>query len=109
MDGGLAHNPRPALYGARYSALPVEAPERLSAGRTWLGDVLIEALPLPDMGSEELIAVPVSGSYQLSMGSNYNSARKPAVVWLRDGQAHQVQERETLEDLVRRDRALPQI
>ncbi len=28
VDGGLADNPRPALYGARYSALPVENPGR---------------------------------------------------------------------------------
>ncbi|HEB64616.1 MAG TPA: diaminopimelate decarboxylase [Chloroflexi bacterium] len=110
LDGGLADNPRPALYGARYSALPVRCPERPPVGPAWLGgpycesgDVLIEALPLPEIRAGELIAVPVSGAYQLSMGSNYNGARKPAVLWLREGQARLIQRRETPEDLLRRD------
>ena len=114
LDGGLADNPRRALYGARYSALPVDDPERPASGTAWLGgpfcesgDILIEDLALPDVQPGELIAVPVSGAYQLSMASNYNGARKPAVLWLVEGEAHVIQERETLDDLVRRDRPLP--
>lgn len=114
IDGGLADNPRPALYGARYSALPVTNPDRAAATPVWLagpycesGDVLIEALPLPEMAAGELLAVPASGAYHLSMGSNYNGARKPAVVWLRQGQAHLIQRRETLADLLARDLPLP--
>lgn len=110
LDGGMADNPRPALYGARYSALPVHDPQRPSAGPAWLagpycesGDILIEALELPDLGAGELIAVPVSGAYHLSMGSNYNGARRPAVVWLHEGKATLIQKRETLDDLLRRD------
>jgi len=110
LDGGMADNPRPALYGARYSALPVTAPEREISGPAWLGgpycesgDVLIENLALPEMQPGELIALPVSGAYHLSMGSNYNGARKPAVLWLQDGQAHLIQRRETLDDLISRD------
>lgn len=114
IDGGLADNPRPALYGARYSALPVTNPDRAAATPVWLagpycesGDVLIKALPLPEMAAGELLAVPASGAYHLSMGSNYNGARKPAVVWLRQGQAHLIQRRETLADLLARDLPLP--
>jgi diaminopimelate decarboxylase len=114
LDGGLADNPRPALYRARYSALPVLGPDRPDTGPAWLGgpycessDVLIEGLPLPDMAPGELIAVPVSGAYQLSMASNYNGACRPAVLWLADGQAHLIREREVADDLIRRDRPLP--
>jgi diaminopimelate decarboxylase len=114
LDGGLADNPRPALYGARYSALPVVEPRRSPSGTAWLagpycetGDVLIARLALPDVQPGELMAVPVSGAYQLSMGSNYNGARKPAVLWLQAGTAHLVQRREQLEDLARRDQPLP--
>lgn len=114
IDGGLADNPRPALYGARYSALPVRDPQRAPSGPAWLagpycesGDVLIEGLPLPDIEVGELMAVPVSGAYQLSMSSNYDGARRPAVLWLEDGAAHLIQVRDSLEDLLRRDRPLP--
>jgi diaminopimelate decarboxylase len=114
LDGGMADNPRPALYGARYSALPVCEPLREPTGPASLagpycesGDVLIEGLPLPDIAEGELLAVPVSGAYHLAMGSNYNGAAKPAVLWLADGQAHLIQRRETPRDLLARDLDLP--
>lgn len=113
LDGGLADNPRVALYGSRYSALPVASLQRPAAGPAWLGgpacesgDVLAEALPLPQLSPGELLAIPASGAYQLSMSSRYNGALRPAVLWL-DGQtAHLIQERETPEDSIRHDRPL---
>ena len=114
LDGGLADNPRPALYRARYSALPILRPTRPLAGTASLAgpycessDVLIETLSMPEMEEGEFIAIPVSGAYQLSMGSNYNGARRPAVLWLSKGEATLIQRRETLDDLVRRDLTLP--
>lgn len=113
LDGGMADNPRPALYKAHYSALPVHGPGRPADGQVWFagpycesGDVLIEALPFPDVHAGDLVAVPVSGAYQLSLSSNYNGARRPAVVWLDHGKEQIIQEREKVEDLYRRDRHL---
>jgi len=110
VDGGMADNPRFALYGARYSCLPVQAPGRERGGRVSVagpycesGDVLIEDFPMPDVKEGELIAIPVAGAYQLSMSSNYNGARRPAVLMLSAGKAELIQRRETLEDLLRRD------
>ncbi len=110
LDGGLADNPRPALYGARYSALPVVRSNRPATGLAWLagpycesGDVLIEALPFPEVDPGECVAVPMSGAYQLSMASNYNGARKPAVVWLAEGSARLIQQRQETGDLMCRD------
>jgi len=110
LDGGMADNVRPALYGIRYSALPVQLPTRTNQRPAWLagpycesGDVLIESLPLPDIQVGELLAVPMSGAYQLGLGSNYNGARRPAVIWLDEGHAQLIQRRETLDDLVARD------
>jgi diaminopimelate decarboxylase len=110
LDGGMADNIRPALYGARYSALPILEPERPVNGSAWLGgpycesgDILIENLPLPDIQPGELIAVPVSGAYHLSMSSNYNGALRPAVIWINQGVPKLVMRRETPEDLIRRD------
>jgi diaminopimelate decarboxylase len=115
IDGGMADNPRPALYKARYSALPVQQPRRPFADPAWIGgpycesgDVLIEELPLPDMAEGELLVVPVAGAYQLMMGSNYNGARKPAALWLYDGNACLIQRRQTPADLIRFDLPLPE-
>ena len=113
IDGGMADNPRFALYGTRYSALPVRELDRAPIGPAYLagpycesGDLLIENLPLPQVQEGELLTTPAAGAYQLSMASNYNGACRPAVLWLEDGQAHLIQDRETPEDLLRRDRGL---
>jgi diaminopimelate decarboxylase len=113
LDGGLADNPRPALYGARYSALPVRGPGRPVEGPVSFagpycesGDVLIESLPMPEVREGDVITVPVSGAYQVSMSSNYNGARRPAILWLNGGRAQIIRERETTEDLFRHDRRL---
>jgi diaminopimelate decarboxylase len=110
VDGGLADNPRPALYGARYSALPVLGNDRPLAGPASIagpycesGDVLIHNLPLPALEEGALLALPVAGAYQLSMASNYNGARRPAVLFLEAGRATLVQRRETIDDLLRRE------
>ncbi|KAA0257900.1 MAG: diaminopimelate decarboxylase [Chloroflexi bacterium] len=113
IDGGMADNPRYALYGAKYSCLPVtgvheERSEVVSIAGPYCesGDVLIEDLPMPKIKEGDLIAIPMSGAYHLSMSSNYNGARKPAVVWLEEGSARLIQRRETTEDLLRRDEGI---
>jgi diaminopimelate decarboxylase len=113
IDGGMADNPRPALYGARYSALPVSHPARPNDESVWIagpycesGDVLIEGLPFPAIEEGELIAVPMAGAYHLSMANNYNGARRPAVLMLDNGAAQLIQVRQTPEDLMQRDRLM---
>lgn len=110
VDGGMADNPRYALYGARYSCLAISAPgeersEVISVAGPFCesGDVIFEDLPMSPLKEGDLIAVPVSGAYHLSMSSNYNGARRPAVVWLETGQAKLIQRRETVDDLLARD------
>ena len=58
---------------------------------------------MPALAEGEFVAVPVSGAYQLSMGSNYNGALRPAIAWLRDGESRLVRRREQVEELVTRD------
>ena len=109
-DGGMADNPRFVLYGARYSCLPVtgvgrERSERVSVAGPYCesGDVVIENLPMPKVEEGELIAIPVAGAYHLSMSSNYNGARRPAVLMLEEEKADLILRRETVDDLLRRD------
>lgn len=107
LDGGMADNPRHAMYGARYTCLAVTAPgaersESVSFAGPFCesGDVIIEDLPMSPLKVGDLVAVPMSGAYQLSMSSNYNGARRPAVVWLEEGKSKIIQRRETLNDLL---------
>lgn len=101
VDGGMADNPRNALYGAHYSAYPVHRPGRQRNVRTMVagkfcesGDVLIPEVVLPIMQRGEILAIPTSGAYQLSMSSNYNLADRPAVLWLEDDKVEILQHRE---------------
>ncbi|MBK9925471.1 MAG: diaminopimelate decarboxylase [Anaerolineales bacterium] len=109
-DGGMADNPRFALYGARYSCLTVagvgrERSERVSIAGPYCesGDIILENLPMPKVEEGELIAIPVAGAYHLSMSSNYNGARRPAVLMLDEGNAKLIVRRETTDDLFKRD------
>jgi diaminopimelate decarboxylase len=103
IDGGMADNPRPALYDARYTAILVnrDAPAThrycLAGPFCESGDILIEEVLLPELQEGDLLAVPVSGAYQLSMASHYNATPRPAVLWVQNGIVHLVQEREPIE------------
>ncbi len=109
-DGGMADNPRFALYGARYSCVPVTGVGREQSAQVSIagpycesGDVVIEDLPMPDLQEGELIAIPVAGAYHLSMSSNYNGARRPQVLMLEEGKVNVILRRETTDDLLKRD------
>jgi diaminopimelate decarboxylase len=112
VDGGMSDNPRPVLYGAGYEAyLPrrIDAPRPLAVTvvgkHCEQGDVLVSAGQLPaDVAVGDLLATPSTGAYGYSMASNYNKVPRPAVVFVRDGEARVVVRRETLDDLLRLDR-----
>jgi diaminopimelate decarboxylase len=108
IDGGMSDNPRPQLYGARYEALLANRADELADGVFRIagkhcesGDVLIDAAELPHPRRGDLLAVPATGAYTLTMGSNYNGVPRPAVVLVRDGNAHVIRRRESVEDILR--------
>jgi diaminopimelate decarboxylase len=112
-DGGMADNPRFALYGARYSCVPVAGISREQSGRVSIagpycesGDIIIEDLPMPNLEEGELIAIPVAGAYHLSMSSNYNGARRPEVLMLEEGKVSVMTRRETTDDLLKNNLSL---
>jgi diaminopimelate decarboxylase len=111
VDGGMSDNPRPATYGAAYEAA---VPARVTAARPFVatiagkhceqGDLLVRDANLPaDTAVGDVLVTPVTGAYGHSMASNYNLVPRPAVVFVRDGQARVVVRRETFADLVARD------
>lgn len=113
VDGGMFENPRPALYGAQYEAVAAAraadaATDTVAvAGRCCeSGDVLIWEARLPPVRSGDLLAVFGTGAYTYSMASNYNRFPRPAVVLAGHGRGRCVVERETYDDLLRKDVSL---
>jgi diaminopimelate decarboxylase len=107
VDGGLSDNPRPALYGAEYSALLANRAGEMATGPYAVagkhcesGDVLIGRVQLPEPHRGDLLAVPATGAYTLSMASNYNASLRPAAVLVADGAARLIRRRETIDDLL---------
>lgn len=110
VDGGMSDNPRPQLYDAVYEVIvanrAAEPHERVVsiAGKHCETDVLIYDTKAAAMQPGDILAVQTTGAYNFAMASNYNRFLRPAVVLVRDGQADLIVERETLADMVRRDR-----
>ena len=107
VDGGISDNPRPALYGARYTALLADRADEPPAGTYAVagkhcesGDLLIERVELPEPRRGDVLAVPATGGYTLAMSSNYNAVPRPAAVLVRDGSATVIRRRETIDDLL---------
>lgn len=110
VDGGMYENPRPALYAARYEAVLAERLKEPRTHRVTIagrccesGDVLIWEGALPEPRSEDLLVIFSTGAYNYSMASNYNRYPRPPVVFVRNGSARVVVERETIEDLLAKD------
>ena len=111
VDGGMSDNPRPVLYGSGYEAFAPRLTDRerdrsvrIVGKHCESGDVIVydAAIPSGTMVGD-VIATPVTGAYGHSMGSNYNMIPRPPVVFVADGEARVVVERERYSDLVARD------
>lgn len=111
VDGGMSDNPRPVLYGSGYEAflardVAAERPRVVTVvgKHCESGDRLVVDAQVPeDLHVGDILVTPVTGAYGHSMGSNYNKVPRPAVVFVRDGEARLVVRRETLDDLIRLD------
>jgi diaminopimelate decarboxylase len=106
VDGGMADNLRPQLYGASYVAMnadrlsePHDTGFRIS-GRHCETDTLISEAFLPATTSEgDLIAVQCTGAYNFSMASNYNRYPRPAMAIVGEADPFLAVRRETIADL----------
>jgi len=110
VDGGMADNIRPPLYGARYEAIVANkasdpATETVTIAGKYCdsGDILIQEIALQPLGAGDLLAVPACGAYCLSLASNYNLALRPPIVLVKEGKARLIRRRESYEDLLRND------
>ncbi len=108
VNGGIAENPRPALYGAHHHVVPVARPEGeleevTLCGRSCENDEL-GTVELPhDVRAGALLAMCSTGAYTYSMAGNYNRVTRPAVVGLAGGSHHLLARRENLDEVLARD------
>jgi diaminopimelate decarboxylase len=110
VDGGMADNIRPALYGAKLEAVIANRMKDKITGKFTIagkfcesGDILIRDLELPAVASGDILAVAGCGAYSIPESMNYNASFKPAIVLVKEGKARLIRRRETLEDLTRCD------
>ena len=114
IDGGMADNPRPSLYQAKYTAQIVNKSLEKSTEKVTIagrfcesGDILIKDIKLPTAEEGDILCVFNTGAYNYSMASNYNRVPKPAIVLVNEGKADLIVKRESLDDLIRNDK-IPQ-
>jgi diaminopimelate decarboxylase len=111
VDGGMADNPRPITYQAKYTTCvanrmnePIpKKPVSLVGRYCESGDIIVKEAYLSAQ-RDDLIAVFGTGAYNYSMASNYNRTTRPACVLVHEGKAEVIVARETNEDLLRQDR-----
>jgi diaminopimelate decarboxylase len=112
VDGGMADNPRFALYGSPYTV--VMANKMVDAGESFVatvagrccesGDIIQEGVTLPASATRgDTLAVLTTGAYNYSMASNYNRLPKPPMVMLEGGLDRIVIKGERYEDVARYD------
>lgn len=110
VDGGMADNIRPALYGARLEAVVANRMRARMADKVTIsgkfcesGDILIRDIMMPKLNSDDILAIAGCGAYSLPESMNYNAFCKPPVIMVNKGKARLIRRRETLEDITRCD------
>jgi len=110
VDGGMADNPRPSMYQAKYKAQVANKPNAENSQKVTIagrycesGDILIKDINLPELEEGDLLCVFNTGAYNYSMASNYNRVQKPAAVLVNNSQSDIIVYRETLNDLISHD------
>lgn len=111
IDAAMNDLIRPSLYGAYHEIKPVneEAGHRAKQQVDIVGpvcesgDFLAKDRLLASVKPGELLAVMSAGAYGFVMASNYNSRPRVPEVLVKGGEIHVIRERETYEDLVKRE------
>jgi diaminopimelate decarboxylase len=110
VDGGMADNPRYALYQSEYDAVLANRADGAKTDKVTIagkccesGDILIKDIKVPEIQRGDILAVLATGAYNYSMSSNYNRIPRPPVVLVKDGTSRLIVKRENYEDVVRND------
>ncbi len=110
IDGGMSDNIRTALYHAEYeptiankAGQPRTEIVTLCGKHCESGDAVVIDMPLQKADIGDIVCVFGTGAYNMTMASNYNGQPRPAVVFVKDGEARITTRPETYDDLYARD------
>ncbi len=111
VDGGMTDNPRFALYGSKYTVVPVcrtlptDVMRCSVVGRCCeSGDIIQENVAMPcDIRRGEKIAVLTTGAYNYAMSSNYNRVPRLPIVMVNAQGDYLAVRRETPADVAQYD------
>ncbi len=111
VDAAMNDLMRPALYQAWHDVLPVREDGEpgtydIVGPVCETGDFLARDRRLPAREGD-LLAIMSAGAYGMSMASNYNTRPRAVEVMIDGSDVHLIRERETLADLIARERRLP--
>jgi diaminopimelate decarboxylase len=105
VNSGQNHLIRPMMYDAYHHITNISNPngsERIYSvvGYICESDTLGYDRRLKEVRVGDILAISNAGAYGFSMASNYNSRLRPAEVMIKDGKAHLIRKRETLDYLL---------
>lgn len=116
IDGGMSDNIRPALYQAKYTASIAnrfysdeENIYDIAGKLCESGDIIAHDIMLGKVQKDNYLITYATGAYCYPMASNYNSALRPAVVFVKGDNIKVVIKREEYCDLVKNDLITPKV
>ncbi len=107
VDSGLNHLIRPMFYDAYHEIINVSRPTGKQRIYTVVGyicetDTFGVNRRLTEVQEGDILCFKNAGAYCSMMASNYNSRYRPAEVMVHDGVAHLIRERDSFEDLLKK-------
>lgn len=108
VDGGMTDNIRPSLYNAEYECVIGNNVDNSRKEKVTIagkccesGDILLKDVFLPEIESGDILAMLSTGAYGYSMSNNYNKIPRAPVVFVKDGDARLICERQNYEDIIK--------
>jgi diaminopimelate decarboxylase len=109
VDSGLNHLIRPMFYDAYHHIENISNPNGKKRFYTVVGyicetDTFGNNRRIAEIKEGDILSFSNAGAYAFSMASNYNSRYRPAEVLVYQGEDYLIRERETIEDLIYKQR-----
>ncbi len=108
IDAGFHNLVRPTMYGSYHEVVVAnkmeQEPEQtydIAGPLCETGDVLARDRKLPLIEEGDILGILDAGAYGFTMASNYNMRPYAAEILVRDGSAHIIRERQTVEGLLK--------